>query len=117
MNRPKRKGTAWESAIVAYLRGRGAPHAERRALSGAGDRGDIAGLPGVVVEAKSCARLELAAWVDEVRAEVANDGAAVGVVWVRRRGKTSPADGYVVITGEGFVELLAEAGYIPRPST
>ena len=48
MNTSRRKGTAWESALVDYLIGKGWPHAERRALNGCNDKGDIAGLPGVV---------------------------------------------------------------------
>jgi hypothetical protein len=88
------------------------PHAERRALGGSLDRGDIAGLPGVVCEAKSAARLELAAWLAEAEAERVNDGADIAVVWHKRRGKGSPADGYVTMTGATLVALLRAAGYI-----
>ena len=112
MSKSKARGTAWESAIVGYLRGTGAPHAERRAASGANDRGDIAGIPGLVCEAKAAARMELAAWLDEAEVERRNDGAALAVVWVKRRGKASPADAYVVMTGAALVHLLAEAGYL-----
>lgn len=112
MSASKRKGTRWESAIVDYLRNNGVPHAERRTLNGAKDRGDLAGLPGVVCEAKSAARMELAAWLDEAEKERANAGAAVGFVWAKRRGKASPADGYVVMSGAMVVSLLRAAGYI-----
>lgn len=112
MSASKRKGTSWESAIVDYLRASGVPHAERRALNGAKDRGDIAGLPGVVVEAKSAAQVQLAAWLEEAKAERDNDGAEVGVVWFKRRGKGSPADGYVLMDGATLVDLLKAAGYI-----
>lgn len=112
-NRSRDKGTAWETAIVGYLRASGAPHAERRRLSGAKDRGDIAGLPGVVVEAKwAAARLELAAWIAEAEAERVNAGAELAVVWHHRRGKASPGDGYVTMTGATLVRLLRAAGYI-----
>lgn len=117
MSASKRKGTAWESAIVDYLRTNGVPHAERRALNGAKDRGDVAGIPGICLEAKSAARHELAAWVDEAETERRNDGAAIGAVWVKRRGKTSPGAGFVVMTGEQLVALLRAAGYIaPSPA-
>lgn len=112
MSASKRKGTAWESAIVDYLRANGVPHAERRALGGAKDRGDIAGMPGVVVEAKSAARVELAAWLEEAKAERDNDGAAVGVVWFKRKGKGSAGDGYVLMDGATLMHLLREAGLI-----
>lgn len=115
MSASKRKGTNWESAIVDYLKENGVPHAERRALNGAKDRGDIAGVPGVVIEAKSAARIELAGWLDETETERRNDRASVGAAWIKRRGKASPGRGYVVMTGERFLRLLADAGYIPQP--
>lgn len=112
MSRSKAKGTAWESRIVAFLR-EFSPVVERRALQGTKDTGDIAGLPGVVIEAKSTAKLELAQFVDEAVAEGDNANAAVAVAWVHRRGKASAADGYVVMTGTQFVSLLIDAGYLP----
>jgi hypothetical protein len=115
MSASKAKGTAWESAVVDYLRANGVPHAERRAQSGTHDRGDIAGLVGVVLECKSAARVELAAWVDEAETERANDGADVAAVWIKRRGRTSPGAGFVTMTGDTLLKLLAAAGYITTP--
>lgn len=113
MSASRRKGTGWESRVVDYLRANGVPQAERRALAGAADRGDVAGLPGVVIECKAEQRITLSEYVDEAEQERANDGASVGVAWVKRRGKASPADGYAVMTGATLVRLLTEAGYIP----
>jgi len=115
MSASKQKGTRWESAIVDYLKKNGVIHAERRALNGATDRGDIAGLPGIVIEAKSTKALTLAAFIKETEAERANDNARHGVAWIKRVGKSSPADAYVVMTGEGLMRLLADAGYLPNP--
>jgi hypothetical protein len=108
MSASKQKGTAWESAIVAYLNGAGFP-VERRTQAGAHDKGDVAGLP-LVIEAKNCRATELAAWVDEAVAEARNARVPVGVVWHHRRGKASPADGFVTMSGAAFVELLRAAG-------
>lgn len=110
MNASKAKGTRWESAIVEFLAGFW-PHVERRSLNGAKDKGDIAGIPGVVIEAKNSNRTELASWVDEAEAEGANAAADVRVVWMHRRGKSSAEHGYVVMTGGQFAYLLKEAGY------
>lgn len=107
MSASKAKGTRWESQIVAYLDGAGF-RVERRTLSGASDKGDIAGLP-LVIEAKNAARIALASWVDEAVAEARNAGVAVGVVWHHRKGKGSPGDGYVTMRGEDFVTLLLGA--------
>lgn len=106
-----RKGTAWETAVVEYLKAVGWPDAERRRLSGALDRGDVAGVPGVMIEAKAERAITLAAYLTEVEAQTRNAGALVGVAWIKRRGKTSPADAYVVMTGATFTALLVEAGY------
>lgn len=117
MSASRRKGTTWESAIVAFLRDNGVPHAERRALCGNKDRGDIAGIPGVAIEAKSAAKVELAAWVDEAEKERVNDNAEVGLVWIKRRGRTCPGSGFVILTGDQLVKLLAAAGYIAFETT
>ena len=114
MSVSRSKGTRWESAIVDYLRANGAPHAERRASNGSKDRGDIAGVPAVVFEAKNERALALATWIDEAEAERRNDGADVAVVWHHRRGKGSPGDGYVTMTGATLLRLLAAAGYLAR---
>lgn len=111
MSRSKQKGTRWESAIVDYLIGHGFLYAERRTLSGAQDRGDIAGVPGWVLEAKNCSAASLGAWMDEATVEQANAGAAYSAVWHHRRGKSSPADGFVTMTGAAFVRLIRQAGY------
>jgi hypothetical protein len=108
-SKSKAKGSAWERAIVDYLRAVGWPFAERRLAGSSKDRGDIAGVVGVVIEAKNTARLTLADWLDEADLERANDNAWLGVVWHKRRGKASAADGYVTMTGAQFTALLARA--------
>lgn len=113
MSASKRKGTSAETAVVAYLRAQGFIQAERRALGGSQDRGDIAGIPGVVIEVKNCARAELAAWTDEAVAEGANDGADVSVVWHKRRGRGNPGAWFVTMTGEQFAALLYERQCLP----
>jgi hypothetical protein len=112
----KKAGTSWESEIVRALVANGWPHAERRRLAGSKDRGDIAGVAGVVIEAKNTARLDLASAVDEARTEALNDNTGVlgyshGVAWIKRRGKSKAEDGYVVMTGATFMTLLKEASY------
>jgi hypothetical protein len=108
-SRNKAKGSAWERAIVNHLRNAGWPYAERRLAGSAKDRGDIAGVVGVVIEAKNTASRNLAAWIEETEVERVNDGAWLGVVWHKRTGKSSAADGYVTMTGAQFTALLARA--------
>lgn len=114
MNPSKRKGTDWESEVVSFLR-QWWPHVERRALNGASDRGDITGIPGVVVECKAGATSCFPAWVREAELERANDGADVGVVFAKVRGKARARDGLVVMSPEQFAWLLMEAGWTGGP--
>lgn len=110
MSVSRAKGTAWETAIVRYLTEHGYPHAERRALHGHADKGDIAGLPGVVLEAKAAKQMALSEWLTELEAEIANARAATGAVVVKRR-QRQVKDAYAVLPFGRFVELLKEAGY------
>jgi hypothetical protein len=107
---PRSKGTHAESAVVGYLVTHGFPEAERRALNGTKDRGDIAGIPGVVIEVKAHATFELASWLDEALREGANANAPISVVWHKRRSKGDPGQWYVTMTGATFVKLIAEEG-------
>jgi len=116
VSRSKAKGTAAETAVVRYLRSVGFVQAERRALNGIADRGDIAGIPGVVIEVKNHARQELPAWVAEAETERDNDNADLGVVWHKRRGKGSPADWFVTMSGAQFAALLREQQGLPAPA-
>lgn len=113
VNKSKAKGTGWETAIVRYLLAEGLAGAERRALYGTDDRGDIAGLIDWVISAKNCKATTLAKWVDDVQLQQANAGASNSAVWHHRRGRASPADAFVTITGSQFTRLLRAAGYLP----
>lgn len=110
-NPSKQRGTAWESEIVSFLKSCGWPYVERRTLGGSKDRGDIAGIPGVVIEAKATKTALLGAYLDEAHLEADNDGANLGAVWMKRRGHTSAGNGYVIVDGWTFAALLQEAGY------
>lgn len=114
MSRARQKGTAAETAIVNYLRSRGFPFVERRAGNGIRDRGDIAGLPGVVIEAKACVKTDLAGWVAQAKQEAANAGVTRWAVWFKRKGTTNPANWYVVMDGETYTRYLTQVGPDPK---
>ena len=107
----KAKGRDTENRLVAHLRTHGWPHAERRRLTGAADQGDITGIPGVCVEVKSGARLDIAGWLDELYDEMDNAHASTGFVAVRPKGRPDPADWYAVLPLPLMLELLKEAGW------
>jgi len=107
-NPSKRKGTSAESAVVAWLQAAGFVHAERRALAGVNDRGDIAGLPGVVVEVKNCKAFSPAQWCKELEAEIANAAASTGVVIAKRPGTTDVDRWYAVMPARLWLDLIRE---------
>lgn len=111
VSKSKAKGTAWETEIVNYLRSRGVAHAERRSLSGSADRGDIAGVPGVVWEAKATKGLTLSEFMAEAEAERINDKATYGAVIYKRRMK-NVSQAAVILPLWQFVDLLQEAEII-----
>ena len=111
MSRNKAKGTAFETLIVRYLQEHGFPHAERRALAGTNDLGDITGTLGVVWECKNHKTLSFSEWLVEAETERANANADLGVVIAKRRGKGDAAEQYAVMTVAALVELLKQAGY------
>lgn len=111
MSKQKQKGTAAETAVVKYLRDHGFPYAERRALTGNYDQGDITGCGPVVFEVKNHKTLDLAGWIKELIVEVENATAISGCVVAKKRGTTNPGDWYAVLPFGWFVELLKEADF------
>ena len=92
VNKPKAIGTSAETAVVRALRTLGFPHAERRALAGIHDLGDITGTPGICWEvkggeaAKTASDQQIAAWLDETEQERINARADIGILVIQRRG-------------------------------
>lgn len=105
-NANRSKGTAWETRIVEWLRPR-FPFVERRAQYGALDRGDLTGLPGVVVEAKAQQRLCLPEWHRQLQAEVDNAGAALGLMCVKIKGVNMPAESIWIVDARHVQGLIA----------
>lgn len=107
MSRSKAKGTAFEREVVDFLRGHGFPAAERRAMEGVNDRGDVAGIPGVVVECKNHRDIDLGGFMGELEAEQARAAAPVGLLVVKRRMKPV-ARAYAVMTLDQASALLRD---------
>lgn len=107
--RPKDIGTAAESAVVKALRAHGFPHAERRALAGAYDLGDITGTPGLVWEvkggqaAKTASDGQVEKWLTETENERRNANADKGVLILARAGigATNAHRWWAIIPGPG----------------
>jgi hypothetical protein len=112
-NKPKAIGTAAETGVVRYCQPNGFPFAERLALHGALDEGDVQLCPGVVLEVKGGKRAEtasdalIASWLDETEAERVNRRADVAALVTKRKGKGAPNAGqwWAYLPGWAFVCL------------
>jgi len=111
MSKSKQKGTSAETAVVNWLVSKGRKHVERRSLNGASDRGDIAGIPEVVLEIKNCVKMELSGWLKELEVEMINDKAKTGVVIHKKKGTTDVGLWYATMPVGVWYKLLEEAGY------
>lgn len=114
-NKPKAIGTAAETAVVRYLQANGFPHAERRALRGELDAGDITGCPGICVEvkggaaARSASDGDVVAWMKEVRAETVNANADIGLLVMQRKavGPKNAGRWWAVLTVDTIRRLVS----------
>lgn len=119
VNKPKAIGTAGETAVVRYLQANGFPFAERRALHGTVDLGDVTGIPDMVVEVKAghsawnASDNQIDKWLGETETERGNAKASVGLLVVARRQKP-PAAWWCVMSMRTQQHLL---GYVhPDPA-
>ena len=92
-----KRGPLFEKQVVEYLRRVFGDAIERRVMGGKNDRGDVAGVlfrgRPFVVEVKNRARVELAAWMDELEVECGNADTDLGAVVFHRKGKGSKSMG------------------------
>ena len=92
VSRPRDIGTKAETAVVRAAQTRGFPHAERRALRGRADVGDVLLCPGVIVEvkggdmARKASDALVAKWLVETERERVNAGAEHAFLVVQRAG-------------------------------
>jgi hypothetical protein len=111
MSKNKQKGTTFETQVVEALKANGFPHAERRALHGTADKGDITGTGPLVWECKNHKEIKLSEWLTETEQERFNALADHGILVVKRRGKGDALKSYAVMELGQLITLLREAGY------
>ena len=104
----KAKGSKAELDVVKWLK-EWFPYVDRRLAGATLDKGDISGIPGVTIEIKNHAKMDLAGWLEELSTEMGNDNAWTGVVVHKRRGRGSPAEWYATMPAQVWVDLLRRA--------
>lgn len=118
VNKSKAKGTSTETLVVNYLRENGWPYAERRALSGNLDKGDVSGMPGLAVEVKyGNGTLKIGPWLTETGIERLNAGADHGILVVKPfgMGERNVGKFYAVMVAHDFDALATKVLVQPEP--
>jgi hypothetical protein len=112
MSKNKAKGTSAETAVVNYLNANGFPHAERRALAGINDKGDVGGIPFVVVEVKAHRTYTIPSWMKELATEKANAKATTAFLVVKPNGVGTANTGnwWAIMPLADMTQLIKEAG-------
>lgn len=105
----KAAGTRWEIDCKNHVSAAGFPTVERIYGHGTKDIGDIGGLPGWIIGCKNEKTLRLSAYMDDMRAQRANLGAAgqdvIPVELVKRRGY-STGRGYAVLEIDELLQVM-----------
>jgi hypothetical protein len=108
-NPRKAKGTAFETAFVRWLQANGFPRAERRALHGTQDLGDVVNGPtGWTLELKNQQALR-PSFVDEAEREATAAGTPMFAAVMKRRGKSDPGEALIVMPARVWIEWLKHA--------
>ena len=109
MSKSKQKGTLAETAVADFLK-QTFPAAERRTLSGANDKGDIAGVPNCVIEVKNQRTYKIQEWMRETEIERVNAGTDLGVLVIKPNGVgvSRVKDWFAVISLETITRLIEE---------
>jgi hypothetical protein len=118
VNKSKQKGTSTETLVVNYLQENGWRFAERRALSGILDRGDVAGCPGLAIEIKyGNNALKIGPWLTETGIERLNANADHGILVVKPfgMGEKSVGSFYAIMVAHDFDNLVAKAASAEWP--
>lgn len=115
MSKSKQKGTLAETAVVNYLR-QFWYSVERRVLQGSKDKGDVSGIPNVVIEIKNQKSYKISEWIKETEIERSNAEAEFGILVIKPNGVgvSKVEDWWAVVTLETMVSLLSGVKSVER---
>ena len=101
----KRKGHAAERAVVKWLRTFGIK-ADRVQAGRQDDRGDIDGLPGIIIEVKDRKTHNFNEYFMQLRRQISNADAFTGIIILKRPGKTDVADWIACMPAYEWINLI-----------
>jgi hypothetical protein len=99
-----RKGSRWRRTVQSWLDDLGCVTSFRPWMQAGDDVRATLGDLALSIEAKDHRSLDLAGWIKQAEANSPADH--VPVVIAKRRGKTSPADAYFILSGASFARLI-----------
>jgi len=124
VNKPKNIGTAAETAVVNYAKSLGYEGAQRIALSGSRDRGDVQLNGKVMLEVKAGAQVSgrtgdpkdclLNEWMEQTLTEWVNGGWQFAALIVKRRGRARVGSWWVYLH-HAHLDYLCQLPGHPRP--
>src|SRR5690349_20816712 len=98
------KGSAWRRQVQLWLMSAGFDVTRRdHYLPGDDPQATMPGMS-LSIEAKNHKSITLAAFVDQANRQAHHD--QIPIVFAHRRGKSSVDDGYVIMSGRAFRELI-----------
>ena len=110
MSKQRAKGTWAEGQAVSFF-GRWFNTAERRALHGINDKGDLVNVGPYVVSVKHHKAWRCFSWLDELRKMRSNDGGKPGFIMARR----PHHQGFVfIVPGDVMADLLDQVYGAPE---
>lgn len=113
MSKSKQKGTLAETAVAEFLK-QTFPAVERRTLSGANDKGDIAGVPNCVVEVKNQRTYKIHEWMKETETERINAEADLGILVIKPNGVgvSKVNQWWAVVSLETITKLIEDSDFV-----
>lgn len=113
MSKSKQKGTLAETAVADYLK-QTFPTVERRTLSGANDKGDIAGVPNCVVEVKNQRTYKIHEWMKETETERINAKADLAILVIKPNGVgvSKVNQWWAVVSLETITKLIEDSDFV-----
>ena len=113
MSKSKQKGTLAETAVADYLK-QTFSAVERRTLSGANDKGDIAGVPNCVVEVKNQRTYKIHEWLKETETERINAEVDLGILVIKPNGVgvSKVNQWWAVVSLETITKLIEDSDFV-----
>ncbi len=109
MSKSKQKGTLPETAVAEFLK-QTFPAVERRTVSGKNDKGDIAGVPGCVIEVKNQRSYKIHEWMKETETERLNASEELGILVIKPNGVgvSKVSQWWAVVSLETITKLMKD---------